>query len=565
MLKIRDYSIKKKLTVMNTLVYGTMFVWVCAAFGAYELTTFRSNMVQNLSIQAQIVGANSASALLFNDAKSAVNTLSALKAAPTVLSAGIYTLAGEPFAVYQRDAGGQTLALPTMPDGQTEEHWFADNELKLIRSIVFQGKLIGMVYIQSDLQEINSRLVRFAGIVAAVLSVSLTVAFLLLMTFQRAATRPILQLAETARVVSRQKEYSVRAPTTDSHDEVGLLIESFNEMLAQIQKRDAALQTSQEQLEQRVARRTAELDAANKELEAANRAKSAFLANMSHEIRTPMNAILGYSQLMLRDPRLGTDAKENLGIINRSGDHLLTLINSVLDMSKIEAGRMELHPTTFSLSALLDSLAALFRLRAEAKALRFEIFVDGESVPYAVADEGKIRQALINLLGNAIKFTDHGHIKLHISLDQKADNRLWLSASVEDTGPGMTDKEQEELFQPFTQIKGGLNNQEGTGLGLAISRKCARLMGGDLTVTSSSAGGSIFRFEVPIERGDERVVIRRGAPRRVSVIRAGQQVPRILVVDDQLENRDWLVKLLRVVGFSVECAENGEGSHTTLG
>src|SRR5437899_8191864 len=142
MLKIRDYSIKKKLTLMNMLVSGATLVLACVAFGAYELTTFRSTMVQNLSIQAQIVGANSASALLFNDAKSAVNTLSALKAAPTVLSGGIYTLAGEPFASYQRDAGGRIPPLPLMPAGQTEEHWFADKELKLIRSVGFQGKLI---------------------------------------------------------------------------------------------------------------------------------------------------------------------------------------------------------------------------------------------------------------------------------------------------------------------------------------------------------------------------------------------------------------------------------------
>src|SRR6267143_7122076 len=356
MLKIRDYSIKKKLTLMNMLVSGVTLLLACTAFGAYELTTFRSTTVQNLSIQAQIVGANSASALLFNDTKSAVNTLSALKAAPTVLSVGIYTLAGEPFAVYRRDAGGNNLPLPQMPAGQREEHWFADKQLKLIRAIVFQGKLIGTVYIRSDLQELNDRLVRYAGIVAAVLSLSLMTAFLLSTMLQRAAIQPILKLAETARIVSRKKDYSVRAPATDNNDEVGLLIESFNEMLVQIQERDAALQTSQEQLEQRVAQRTAEL-------EAANRAKSTFLSTMSHEIRTPMNAILGYAQLMLRDPGLGTDAKANLEIIGRSGEHLLALINDVLDMSKIEAGRTELNPATFNFPRLIEDLAVMFRLR----------------------------------------------------------------------------------------------------------------------------------------------------------------------------------------------------------
>src|SRR5229473_6281663 len=224
MLKFRDYSIKKKLTLMNMVVSATTLLFACMAFGAYELTTLRSNMVRSASIQAQIVGANSASALLFNDAKSAVNTLSALQAAHTVLSGGIYTLAGEPFALYRRDTGGHTPPLPPMPAGQTEEHWFADKELKLIRSIVFQGKLIGTVYIRSDLQEMNDRLARYAEIVAVVLSLSLMAAFLLSTMLQRKVTQPILQLAETARIVSRKRDYSVRAPTTDTTDEVGLLI-----------------------------------------------------------------------------------------------------------------------------------------------------------------------------------------------------------------------------------------------------------------------------------------------------------------------------------------------------
>jgi CheY-like chemotaxis protein len=202
----------------------------------------------------------------------------------------------------------------------------------------------------------------------------------------------------------------------------------------------------------------------------------------------------------------------------------------------------------------------MFRLRAEAKALRFAMLVDGESVPYVVADEGKIRQALINLLGNAIKFTKRGQIALHVTLDQRTAGRLWLSARVGDTGAGISDVDQEKLFVPFSQTKRGLNEPEGTGLGLAITRKYARLMGGDVTVTSSLGKGSIFRLEVPIERGDSGVAVRRSAPRRVKGIRAGTEVPRILVVDDQFENRDWLMKLLTAIGFSVQGADNGEAA-----
>jgi signal transduction histidine kinase len=305
-----------------------------------------------------------------------------------------------------------------------------------------------------------------------------------------------------------------------------------------------------------------ELEQKNRELEAANRAKSVFLSTMSHEIRTPMNAILGYAQLMSRDPGLGADAKANLRIIGRSGEHLLTLINDVLDMSRIEAGRTELNSVTFNLSALLNDLAALFRLRAETKALRFEMLADGESVPYIVGDEGKIRQALVNLLGNAIKFTDRGRVTLRVTLHQRNANQLWLSARVEDTGAGITDEEQQKLFEPFTQARRGRETQKGTGLGLAITRSFARLMGGDVTVSSSPGRGSVFHLEIPVGRGNAGVAVRQDVPRRVvgicAGIRAGANVPRILVVDDQTENRDWLMKLLAFIGFSVRGAENGE-------
>jgi PAS domain S-box-containing protein len=245
------------------------------------------------------------------------------------------------------------------------------------------------------------------------------------------------------------------------------------------------------------------LAAAAKEAEAASRAKSMFLSTVSHEIRTPMNAILGCAQLMSRDPELGANAKANLKTIYQSGEHLIALITDILDMSKIEAGRTELNLSTFNLTQLVEGLASMLRFEARAKALQFDVLVDGEFVPHVVADAGKIRQVLINLLGNAIKFTDRGKVTLHLTLDRRGPGQLWLSAQVEDTGPGISSEDQEKLFQPFSQVKRGSRSQEGTGLGLAIGRSYARLMGGDIALTSSLGQGSIFRFEIPIE-SDER-------------------------------------------------------------
>jgi signal transduction histidine kinase/DNA-binding response OmpR family regulator len=335
------------------------------------------------------------------------------------------------------------------------------------------------------------------------------------------------------------------------------------ELKARLEQMEAEIFHNSQQLQlanQQLLDANMQLMRAKSESEAANRAKSTFLSTMSHEIRTPMNAILGYAQLMLRDSRMAPEAKDNLRIIGRSGEHLLALINDVLDMSKIEAGRTELNPATFNLPRLVDDLAAMFRMRAEAKALGFEMAVNGEAVPYIVADEGKIRQALINLLGNAIKFTARGHIVLNVTLEQRSSNRLWLSAEIKDTGPGISEEDQRKLFEPFSRAKLELNTQEGTGLGLAITRKYARLMGGDATVTSSPGRGSAFRFEVPVERGDAGIGAKRSAPHRVTSIRAGTKSPKILVADDQLENRDWLMKLLTVVGFSVQGANDGEAA-----
>jgi PAS domain S-box-containing protein len=352
--------------------------------------------------------------------------------------------------------------------------------------------------------------------------------------------------------------YALRKDGTEFPTEISLSpLETEEGILVSSAIRDITARKRVEEWITTLNRRLEETAAA---ADAANRAKSTFLSTMSHEIRTPMNAILGYAQLMARDPSLGADAKANLAIIGRSGEHLLSLINDVLDMSKIEAGHTELHPATFHLPRLLADLEAMFLLRARAKALRFEMLADGESVFYIVGDEGKIRQALINLLGNAIKFTKRGYVRLHVTLSCRHADQFWLSAQVEDTGPGISDEEQSKLFEPFSQTSRGLHGQEGTGLGLAITRKHAQLMGGDVTLESTPGKGSIFRFEIPIERGNGGVALKRVPARRVKSLIAGPDVPKILVVDDQLENRDWLMKLLALIGFSVRNAENGEAA-----
>src|SRR4051812_3609707 len=292
-------------------------------------------------------------------------------------------------------------------------------------------------------------------------------------------------------------------------------------------------------------------------LQQANRAKSVFLANMSHEIRTPMNAILGFSQLMLRDQDLTPRQCQYLGTINRSGEHLLALINDILEMSKIEAGRTTPNPSTFDLPALLNDLEMMFRVRTDEKRLSFAVALIGDVPQFIVTDINKLRQVFINVLGNAVKFTEQGGIGLRVRADREGAAGPRLRVEIEDTGPGISADELGKLFRHFEQTKTGQQTGTGTGLGLAISREFVRLMGGDITVSSQVGRGSVFVVNLPMKEGDAQAVQAKDNPRHVLRLEPGQSACRVLIADDVEDNRQLLAQLLAPVGFEVRLAANG--------
>jgi PAS domain S-box-containing protein len=292
-------------------------------------------------------------------------------------------------------------------------------------------------------------------------------------------------------------------------------------------------------------------------LQQANRAKSVFLANMSHEIRTPMNAILGFSQLMLRDQDLTPRQCQYLETINRSGEHLLALINDILEMSKIEAGRTTLNPSTFDLPVLLKDLEMMFRVRTNEKKLLFSVEMIGDVPQFIVADINKLRQVLINVLGNAVKFTERGGVGLRARADGGGGAGPFLLVEIEDTGPGISPEDQDKLFRHFEQTKTGQQAGTGTGLGLVISREFVRLMGGDITVISQVGKGSVFVIQLPLKVGDVQAVQAKDTPRRVLRLRPGQATCRVLIADDIEDNRQLLAQLLAPVGFEIRLATNG--------
>jgi signal transduction histidine kinase/DNA-binding NarL/FixJ family response regulator len=401
-------------------------------------------------------------------------------------------------------------------------------------------------------------------------------------TIERLMTVPVLLSGELVGQIALSN--STRAYTDRDVDAINRVAE-FYALAIQHKRAEEELRAHRDHLEELVKQRAAELTIARdtaiearRSAEDANKAKSSFLANISRELRTPLNAILGYSQLMQRDISLAPEQQEYLNTINRSGEHLLTLINDVLEISKIEAGQITLDVATFDLWALLDDLEAMFRVRTDTKGLRLS-FIGVKDVPrYLETDESKLRQILINVLGNAVKFTKRGSVTLQVSMKSMnqgsectvtkdvTSETLWpktdsqcLFFEVEDTGMGIAEEELDKVFAAFEQTESGRMNRTGTGLGMTITQTYVHMMGGDITLDSTPGKGSIFRFGIFVCEGrQEDSKEPTTAQGRVIGLEPDQDIPRILVAEDMEESRTMLVKLLRIVGFNVQEAVDGK-------
>ncbi|MDJ0517437.1 MAG: ATP-binding protein [Trichodesmium sp. MO_231.B1] len=363
-----------------------------------------------------------------------------------------------------------------------------------------------------------------------------------------------------------------------------ILVSAPRRLREAVKQATIALRKNEELLEQRITERTTELAKAKEKAEVANLAKSRFIANMSHELRTPLNAILGFSQIMKRQSSLSQEIQENIKIISRSGEYLLSLINDILELAKIEAGKQSFRPNNFDVYFILDEIKTLFEIKAKDKGLEL-IFEIDETVPrYICTDETKLRQVLINLLNNAIKFTFEGRIFVKVKTQGSTEilpvletqksvlginnylseiknqtiNTSKLLFTVEDTGVGIAAAELNQVFEIFSQTESGKRSQEGTGLGLSITRAFVQLMGGNITVNSELKKGSIFAFDIKVNIVDSTEVKVEKIERHPIELQPNQPTYKILIVDDIQINRQLLIKLLEPLKFQLKEAINGQ-------
>jgi two-component system, sensor histidine kinase len=538
-------SIRRQLTLTIALTSALALALAAAALVVYDIATYRQALTRDLEALADLIGNNSTAALAFGDNAAAGETLASLSARTDVEAAALYTAAGHRLASYATGRAGAPMALADLADGSAGGFY-------VVRDVRLDGQTVGRVFVRSNAEQLEARVWRTISITSLVFLLSVGIAVTVGDRLQLRISRPIQQLSEAALRISSTRDYALRIGSEPRVRELGVLVRTFDDMLAQIQARDLDLQRHQDRLEDQVTVRTAQLTEAKDKAESASRAKSDFLANMSHELRTPMNGVLGTVDLALE--QASGPAREQLETIRASGEALLRVIDEVLDFSTIEAGTLRIEPVPTVLAALVSASTDRFVARAREKGVALTLDLHRDLPAAVLVDPVRLRQVLVNLVGNSVKFTASGAIVITVRPDGLAsDGRQRIKFVVRDTGIGIAADRLESIFQPFTQVDGSMTRRYGgTGLGLTLSSRLVALMGGTIAVRSTPGEGTVFTVVLPMA-----VEVVEGAEAPPVSARDPIEGRRVLVAEDNPVNQRIAQQMLRKRKLEVTLADDG--------
>jgi two-component system, sensor histidine kinase len=578
MRKFRDLSIRTKLVLLAMASASVALLLSCIGFAVTDIKMMRDSTVQSISTQARMLAFNSTAVLSFRDAPAAEQLLKSLKSQPAIEFACLYDSEGKVLATYVKE--DYIEEVPPYP-GKDKCEFTNTGTLDLFQKVQDGAEFVGTLYLRENVKFLRQQVYDYIKIASLMMLCSLLASGLLAVNLQRAVSKPILALTRTAVEITTAGDYSIRV-RKQSRDELGTLYDAFNKMLERVETSENQLLSAQNILEDKVFERTAQLrnEIAEKEraqaelqrakdaAESATHSKSEFLANMSHEIRTPITAILGFVEVLLEEQQ-GDQGKEELATIQRNGEHLLAIINDILDISKIEARRMSVECIPCSPLQVVADVNSLMHVRASAKGLALRVEFHTPIPETIQTDPTRVRQILLNLIGNAIKFTEVGEIKLLVSF--LPGDRPLMQYDVIDMGIGITEKELQNLFQQFSQAEISTARRfGGTGLGLVISKRLAEMLGGDVILVKSQPGiGSHFRMTVatgPVEADHMlempnlltlQETVRHGVTEQKvtpSILLSGS----ILLAEDGPDNQRLISHILTKAGAEVTIVDNGK-------